>query len=401
MASPGSILILVENLPVPFDRRVWLESTTLRDAGYVVSVICPTGDRYPAGYECVDGIHVYRYELPPTGLGFVDYAREYTAAMVNTLGLSLKVLRRHGFDIIHACNPPDLFFSIAWLYKPFGKRFVFDQHDLSPETYRVQRHGREGLVYRMLLFLERLTYATADMVIATNESIRGFARQRGRVPDERIFTVRSGPDFEHLNLVPPDPTIRQDARHLICYAGVMGPQDGVDYGLRAAEWIVHRQGRQDVHFVFVGGGDVLPELKRLADELGLNGHVTFTDWVPHDVLIAYVASADVCISPDPRNGLNEYYTMNKTLEYMAMGKPQVTFDLEEMRVSAGDAALYALPNDVEDFGRHILALLDDPLQRESMGVIGRDRIKKELGWAHTHQNLLEAYGWLSGQVKEK
>ena len=393
----GKILILVENLPVPFDRRVWLASTTLRDAGYQISVICPTGDRYPEGYECVDGVHVYRYELPPTGLGFADYVREYTVALVKTLRLSIWALRRHGFDAIHACNPPDLFFLIAWLYKPFRKKFIFDQHDLSPETYRVQRRGREGLVYRVLLLSERLTYATANMVIVTNETIRGIARRRGHVPNDKIFTVRSGPDLKGLKIGGKVPALEHDAKYLVCYAGVMGPQDGVDYGLRAAEWIVHSQGRQDVHFVFVGGGEVLPDLKHLADELGLQDHVSFTGWVAYDVLMSYVAAADVCMAPDPKNGLNECYTMNKTLEYMAMGKPQVAFDLVEARVSAGEAALYARPNDVEEFGRQVLTLLDDPTRREEMGVIGRERIEQELGWVHSQRKLLDAYEWLLGK----
>jgi len=399
MASRGKVLILVENLPVPFDRRVWLEATTLRDAGYTVTVTCPTGGRHTAGYECLEGVHVYRYELSPTGTGFLDYVREFGTALFKTFWLSLRVLQRHGFDVIHACNPPDLFFLIGWLYKPLGKRFVFDQHDLTPETYRVQRQGRGGLIYRVLLFLERLTYATSDMVIATNESIRGFACERGRAPRERIFVVRTGPDFDRLRVVPPDSSLKRGATYLVCYVGVMGIQDGVDYALRAADWIVHRQGRRDVHFAFIGSGDVLHNLKRLADELNLNGHVTFTGRIPDDELVTYLSTADVCISPDPQNGLNEYHTMNKTLEYMAMGQPQVAFDLTEMRVSAGDAAAYACPNDVQDFGRQILLLLDDPARREAMGRLGRKRIEDELGWAHTHRNLLEAYHWLSDQMR--
>lgn len=399
MASPGKILILVENLPVPFDRRVWLEATTLRDAGYGVSVVCPTGGRYSAGYELLEGIHVYRYELPSTGLGFLDYAREYAAALLNSFWFSLKVWRRHGFDLIHACNPPDLYFLLAWFYKPLGKRFVFDQHDLSPETYRVQRNGRKGLIYRLLLLLEKLTYITSDMVIATNESIRSFACQRGGVSDNRVFVVRTGPDFERLRIVPAVQTLKRGAEYLVCYVGVMGPQDGVDYGLRAADWVIHQQGRRDVHFAFIGSGDALPYLGSLVDELDLGEYVTFPGRIPDSDLITYLSTADVCISPDPQNELNEYHTMNKTLDYMAMGKPQVAFDLAEMRVSAGDAAVYARPNDVEEFGRHILALLDDPSRREAMGQLGLKRIEKELGWEHTHKNLLNAYRWLFAQTR--
>jgi glycosyltransferase involved in cell wall biosynthesis len=392
MQNRGRILILVENLPVPFDRRVWLEATTLHRAGYTVSVICPAGGRHAPGYELLDGIHVHRYKLRETGTGFFSYVREYAAAMVKTLWLSFKVARRPGFDVLHACNPPDLFFLIAWLYKPFGKKFVFDQHDLSPETYRVQRNGREGLIYNALLFLEKLTYATADVVIATNESIRSFAHGRGGVDDERIFTVRTGPDFQRMRIVPADTKLKRGAKFLVCYLGVMGRQDGVDYALRAAAAVVRR--RDDVKFTFIGSGDMIEELKQLAGELRLNGHVHFTGRVSDEDLVKYLSTADVCISPDPQNGLNEFHTMNKTLEYMAMGKPQVAFDLAEMRVSAADAAVYARPNDVEDFADRLIDLLHDPGRRLAMGRSARRRIEEQLGWEHTHVSLLEAYARL-------
>lgn len=401
MQNRGRILILVENLPVPFDRRVWLEATTLHRAGYVVSVICPTGKRYPAGYELLEGVHIHRYDLPNTGIGFFAYVREYAVSLLKTLWLSFKVARRPGFDLIHACNPPDLFFLIAWLYKPFGKKFVFDQHDLSPETYRVQRQGREGLIYRLLLILERLTYATADVVIATNESIRGFAHGRGHVPDDRIFTVRTGPDFERLRIVSEESALKRGARYLVCYLGVMGPQDGVDYALRAAAWILHQRRRRDISFTFIGSGDVLPQLERLANELELGSHVHFTGRISDEELVKHLSTADLCLSPDPQNGLNEYHTMNKTLEYMAMGKPQVAFDLAEMRVSAAEAAVYARPNDVEDFGRHVIALLDDPARRQAMGRAARRRIEEFLGWEHTHRNLLDAYAWLFSEKRPR
>lgn len=395
------ILILVENLPVPFDRRVWLEATALRDAGYGVSVICPASERYGPGYEFLEGVHIYRYRLPETGVGFAAYAREYAVAMLQTLRLSVKVWYLRRFDAIHACNPPDLFFLVALLYKLFGTKFVFDQHDLSPETYMVQRKGRKDIVYRILLWLERLTYATADVVIATNESIRGFALGRGHVPPEHVFIVRTGPDFRRLHVVEADVALKQGARHLVCYLGVMGPQDGVDYGLRAAAWIVHHQQRPDVHFTFIGKGDALPQLKQLTADLGLEPYVTFTGRVSDEDLVRYLSTADVCISPDPENGLNEYHTMNKTLEYMAMGKPQVAFDLAEMRVSAGDAADYARPNEIEDFGARVLALLDDPDRRAAMGACGRKRIEEELSWDHTHHHLLAAYSWLFKGVEKK
>ncbi len=257
MELPGRVLILVENFPVPFDRRVWLEATALRDADYLVSVICPDGGLYSPGYEYLDGIHVYRYKLSSADSGFWPYAREYATAMVKTLMLSCKIIRRHGFDVIHACNPPDLFFLIGWFFRPLGKRFVFDVHDLSPETYRVQNKGREGIFYRVLLLLEWLSFASADVVVVTNESVRRFARVRGRVGDERLFVVRTGPDFQRLKILPSQPELRCGARYLVVYVGVMGPQDGVDYALRAAKWLVCHRNRRDIHFAFVGSGPML------------------------------------------------------------------------------------------------------------------------------------------------
>ena len=395
MASPGKVLILVENLPLPFDRRVWLEATTLRDAGYTVSVICPKGDRaHREDHVVLDGISIHRYGLPPTSTGVGSYLREYSVAMGMTLRLSIRVLLHEGFDVIHACNPPDLFFLIAWLYRVAGKRFIFDQHDLSPETFQVQFSGRLAPVYRLLRLLEWLTYKTADVTIATNESVRDIARSRGGVPSERIFVVRTGPDFARLRLVPGEPILKHGKRFLVVYLGVMGPQDGVDLALQAARILIQVMGRTDVHFAFVGKGDYTPTLQKLASSLDLDPWVEFTGRISDDELIRYLSTADVCLSPDPANGLNEFHTMNKTMEYMALGKPVVAFDIRETRVSAGGAALYAQPNDVSQFAQRIADLLDDPAARERLGQIGRERVEQELSWDRTKQPLIDAYDYV-------
>lgn len=391
MASAGRILILVENLSVPFDRRVWLEATSLQKAGYTVSVICPKGRKCDtATCEEIEGVRIHRYDLPTCRLPFLSHVLEYAVAMAQTARLARRVFRGAGVDVIHACNPPDLFCLIAAPYRLRGVRFVFDQHDLSPETFRVQFDGRLMPVYWLLRALEKMTYRLSDAVIATNASVRAIARQRGPVPDERIFTVRTGPDFARLKRVPPDEALKGGRPHLVCYLGVMGKQDGVDYALRAAQRLLERRPGL-ARFAFIGDGDHAPALRTMARELGIQADVLFTGRVSDAELVRYLSTADVCLSPDPANGLNEFHTMNKTMDYMALGKPVVAFDLAETRTSADTAALYATPNDVGEFAAQIERLLDDPALREQLGQEGRRRVVEALAWEHSIPSLLAAY----------
>ena len=385
-----SVLILVENLPVPFDGRVWQEACTLRDAGYVVSVICPTGKGHEKRYELLDDIAIHRYRLLLEASGAPGYAVEYGTALFWSFLLSLRVLFTRGFDVIHACNPPDLFFLIGGLYKLFGKKFVFDHHDLGPELYEA-KFGRRDFLYRLLLKLERWTFRTADVSIATNESYRDIAIERGGMPAERVFVVRSGPSLERIRIQPPDEKLKAGRRHLVGYVGVMGRQEGIDLLLHAVRIVVRCYAREDVHFGLVGGGTSLDEMQALAGDLGIADYVTFTGRVPDDELLALLNSADVCVNPDRACELNDKSTMNKVMEYMALGKPVVQFDLTEGRRSAGEASLYAEPNDAVDLAGKILDLLDDPRRREAMGRYGRARIERELEWRHQAPRLLAAY----------
>src|SRR5262245_9969280 len=288
------VLMLVENLPSPFDRRVWQEACTLRDAGHVVSIICPTGKGCEKRFEAIDSIHIYRYPLPLEASGAVGYALEYGAALAWTFALAWRVLLARGFDVIHACNPPDLFFLIGRFFRLLGKKFVFDHHDLAPELYEA-KFGRRDLLYRIMLALERWTFRTAHMSIATNESYRRIAIERGRMPPERVFVVRSGPSLERLRIMPRDERLKRGRRHLVGYVGVMGRQEGIDYLLRAARHIVKDLGRADVHFGLVGGGTSLEEMKALARELAIADHVTFTGRVPDGEMLAMLNSAEVCV----------------------------------------------------------------------------------------------------------
>ena len=399
VVQPRRVLILVENLPSPFDRRVWQEATTLRDAGYLVSIICPTGRGYERKFEAIDGIHVFRYPLPVEASGAAGYAVEYAVALAWTFVLACRVLLTRGFDVVHACNPPDLFFLIGGFFRLFGKKFLFDHHDLNPELYEA-KFGRRDFFHRLMLKLEYWTFRIADVSIATNESYRRIAMERGRLPPERVFVVRSGPSLERLKILPPDGRLKRGRRYLVGYVGVMGKQEGIDYLLRAARHIVIDLGRSDVHFGLVGGGTSLEEMKALAQELGVGDHVTFTGRVPDGEMLAMLNTADVCVNCDVVNELNDKSTMNKNMEYMALGKPIVQFDLAEGRYSARRASLYAQKNDAVDLAAKIVGLLDDPARRAEMGKYGRSRVENELEWRHEAPKLLAAYEalWHSSRV---
>jgi glycosyltransferase involved in cell wall biosynthesis len=384
------VLILVENLPSPFDRRVWQEAEALRDAGYTVSIICPTGRGCEAKFEALEGIHIWRYDLPMEGAGALGYLVEYATALFWTFVLSLRVFFSRGFDIIHACNPPDLFFLIGCFYKLFGRKFLFDHHDANPELY-VAKFGRKDFLYRLMLVLERLTFRAADVSIATNDSYRRIAIERGGMPPERVFVVRSGPSLDRLRITSRDERLKNGRKHLVGYVGVMGRQEGIDYLLHALSYIVHGLGRRDIHFGLVGGGTSLDEMKAMAAELRVGDYVTFTGRVPDGEMLAMLNTADVCVNPDVASEMNDISTMNKIMEYMALGKPIVQFDLTEGRHSAQGASLYAARNDPLDMAAKIVELIDDPARRKSMGELGRRRVLDELEWRHEAPKLLAAY----------
>ncbi|GAA4661914.1 glycosyltransferase family 4 protein [Streptomyces chumphonensis] len=382
-------LVLVENLSVPFDRRVWQECTTLRDAGWTVDVICPQGSKRDTEPEAeIDGVRIHRYPLRAATGGPAGYLREYGSALWHTVRLARKV---GPVDVVHACNPPDLLFLPALWLKRRGARFVFDQHDLVPELYLSRFDRGQDVLYRAVCALERLTYRAADVVLATNESYRDVAVRRGGRRAEDVFVVRSAPDVDRFHPVPPEPALKRGKPHLLCYLGVMGPQDGVDYALRALARLRDELGRTDWHAVFVGAGDTFDAMVELSRHLGLTDHVQFTGRVPDADLVRYLSTADVCLSPDPHNPLNDVSTMNKVLEYMVMGRPVVSFDLREARVSAADAALYAPANDETAFAGLIARLMDDPELRARMGTIGQERINGPLSWRNSQAALLAAY----------
>lgn len=392
MPTPKKVLMLVENLSVPADPRVWKEARALTQHGFQVSIICPKGttrDQEP--YICLEGIHIYRYPLTTEIRHSSDYIKEYATAMSKSFLLSLKVLFRHGFDVIHAANPPDTFFALGLFYRLLGKKYIFDQHDLAPEMFHVKFQQRMQWLYKALRFFERCSYKTAHLIITTNTSQKQMAMTRGGSSPEKVVIVRNGPDIPQFGSVAPELALKRGKPYLLAYVGVMGNQDGVEYALNALAELVHIRHRQDVSFVLMGDGDQLETLRTLTHTLQLDEYVHFAGWVSKTDMLRYLTVADVCLSPDPSNELNDHSTMIKTMEYMAMGKPIVAFDLPETHFSAQDAALYATSNNVHEFAHHIETLLNDEPLRLKMGASGRKRVEETLCWEHSQSNLLQAY----------
>jgi len=392
---PPRVLLLVENLSVPRDKRAWPEARALVAAGFDVVVICPQGGPDTEPFERIDGVDIYRYPIRfATGSAF-SYLREYATALWRMSLLAWRLGRGRGFDVVHACNPPDLLVLAALPLKLRGARIIFDQHDLVPELYEC-RFGSKGLLYRVARAAESLTYRLADVVIAPNESYRRIAVQRGARRPETVFVVRNAPDASRLHPAEADVELKRGQKHLLAYVGVMGPQDGVDLAVRALGHL--RKLRDDWHAVFVGDGDSLREVRDLSHRIGISDRVEFTGFVhADDVVRRVLASADVCLAPEPRNALNDASTMIKIGEYMAMERPIVAFDLTESRFTAGEAAVYAEPNDPSSFARCISGLLDDPDRRAEMGAVGRNRIENGLAWEHSERTLLEAYSHILGR----
>lgn len=387
---PRRVLIIVENLPSPFDRRVWQEATTLQQNGYEVSIICPTGKGYEKKHEVTEGIHIYRHNLPLEAEGAMGYAVEYATALFWEFVLAWRVLLTRGFDVIHACNPPDNIFLVGGFFKLLGKKFIFDHHDINPELYEA-KFGRRDFFYKVMLAWERWTFKTADVSIATNESYKRIAIERGGMPPDKVFVVRSGPKLDRLRILPPVEALKHGRRYLVGYVGVMGAQEGIDYLLRSIRHVVKDMRRDDIHFGLVGGGTSLEQMKAYADELGIGDYVTFTGRVSDQALLEMLNTADVCVNPDVANEMNDKSTMNKIMEYMALAKPIVQFDLTEGRFSAQDASLYAARNDVEDFARKLVELIDDPEKRRAMGEYGKQRVETKLEWRYEAPKLLAAY----------
>lgn len=386
-------LILIENLPLAHDRRVTAEAQALTEDGYHVTVICPSERDRPL-LDCINGVDVYSYPAPAQGRGSLGYLWEFAYSMIASFRLARLVYKRGAFDVIHACNPPDTFFLIGKYYKAlYGIPFIFDHHDISPELYSIRFNRKPGsFVYKALLWLEKCSFNAADVVLSVNESVKNLATGRGRKNPDLVYVVRNAPDLRRFQPIAPNPAHRQGRKYLVCYVGVMAAQDGLEYLIKAIDHIVNTLGRKDITFTLIGSGDRVESLKEQAGQLCVDDYIVFTGRVNDDVLLtSYLSTSDVCVAPDPQNIMNDKCSLIKIVEYMAMAKPVVGFDLAESRYTARDAAIYATPNDTAEFGDKIVELLDDPVRRKKMGENGKKRVEQALSWSHSKQVLLKAY----------
>lgn len=382
------ILIIVENLPVPFDRRVWQEANTLKENGAYVSIICPKMKGYKKSFERINGIDIYRHPLPFEAEGAIGYLIEYSLALFWELFLSIKIFSKKRFHIIHGCNPPDLIFVVALFFKILGVKYVFDHHDINPELY-IAKFNKQGLFYKVLLLFERLTFATANYSIATNESYKEIAVKRGRMPLDKVYVIRSGPQLDRLKLNGVNNKYKKGRDFLVGYVGVIGEQEGLDLLIESINNIVPL--RQDVQFAIVGDGTELEKIKRLTRKMGFEEYIDYYGRVDDTTMIDILNTADVCVNPDKPTLMNNLSTMNKIMEYMALKKPIVQFDLKEGRVSAQHASLYAQNTSTKDFADKINWLLDHPEERLERGEFGYKRILNELSWEYESRKLVTLY----------
>lgn len=389
--SGRKVLIVVQNLPVPLDRRVWLEATSLTENGYHVSVICPMGRGWDKAYEEIDGVHIYRFPEPPEAhSGAIAYAKEYWHSLKHMFRLAKKVRREQGFDVIHGCNPPDLIFLLGLRYRMAGVKYLFDHHDVCPELFEA-KFNRRGLLYKVMLLWERITFKVADVSMATNESFRRIAIRRGGMAPDDVFVVRSAPRIDDFLPGEGRQDYRKGRRTVFGYVGVIGQQEGMDLLVIAAEHLIQKLGHSDVHFVIIGFGPQLEEVMADVKRRGLENYFTFTGALFGAEMLEALNAVDIGLSPDPKNKMNDISTMNKIMEYMTLEKPVVQFDLTEGYASAGEASVYAAANSPEDFASKIAWLIDNPEQQVEMGRKGRARVLSQLSWQHSVPHLLQAY----------
>lgn len=385
-----SVLIIVENSSVPFDPRVWREASSLFEHGYKVTVLCPRDSQYSRGYDFIDGVHIYRHPMPGDGNNLWGYLLEYTCALFWEFLYSWWIFFRHGFQVIQGCNPPDTIFLVAMPFKLLGVKYIFDHHDANPELY-ASKYGNQGIMFKCQVWLERLTYRFSEVVMTTNGSYRDLAITRGKIDPADVFIVRNGPNPDTVKLVEPNVALKCGKRYLVGYLGTMSIQEGLDILINVADYL-RGLGRSDIQFICIGGGPALNGLRKMVQEKGLEDTVNFTGRIPYAELLEILSTADVCVNPDKPCEMNDISTMHKIMEYMALSKPIVQFDLKEGRFSAQEASLYADNQDqVRDFAEKILWLLDHPEERKRMGEIGRKRVETKLAWKYSVDNLLAAY----------
>jgi len=384
------ILFIVENAPVPLDKRVWNEALTVKGWGYDVTIISPRARGNTLAFENLDGIDIYRHPMPIEADAKIGFLFEYLNAFFWELLLTIRVFIKKRFHIIHGANPPDHVFLIALLFRFFGTKYIFDHHDISPENY-LAKFQKKDIPYRLLLLMEQLTFRTADIVISTNQSYKRIAIERGKKRENDVFVVRNGPDLSKITFVPPNDNLKRGFDHLVAYIGVIGNQEGIDVLLRAAEYIVYRKRINNIKFIIIGTGPHWKKMVKLSQEMGLAQYVTFTGFIPFKEVYEILSTADVCVNPEYKNDFTDKSTMVKIMDYMVFGKPIVQFRTTEGKVTAGESSIYVENNDQIAFAEAIISLLKDTKKRKKMGDIARARIYESLSWDKQKSTLKKAY----------
>ncbi len=389
------VLFIVENAAVPYDVRVWNEALAAKEFGYRVSIISPKLGKFDPDCMELQGIDIYKHRMFEAH-GKRGYFLEYGNALFWELLLSLRVFVKKPFHFIHAANPPDTIFLVGLIYKLLGVKFIFDHHDICPETYEV-KFGSKGMVYRILLLLEKLTFMTADLVVSTNGSYKSIAMERGKKSTDDVFVVRNGPNLSRVRFAKPNPSWKGGFDHLVVYAGVIGVQERIDVLLKAVDYITKQRKITNIKFIVMGPGTHLSQMIEQSKEMRLEKYVHFTGYVPYSDFYEILASADLCVNPEFRSEFSDKSTMIKIMDYMVFAKPIVQFESTEGRETAGRASEYVKNNSEIDFAEKIVDLLNHPKKRIEMGKIGKERILKRLNWDEQKKILKKAYEHLEMQ----
>jgi glycosyltransferase involved in cell wall biosynthesis len=395
-AADRSVLLVVENLPVPYDRRVWQQALALKAAGFEVSVISPATRLYPQRREVLEGIHIFRYPMLIEGKGRLGLIAEYLWSFGCIFLWTVYVSLRRGFRAIMIANPPDIFFPIMWMWRLFGKKTVFDHHDLTPELFATKFRVERSLVLSFFYFAERRMLRAVHKVVATNDSYKEIAVRRGARAGSDIVVVRNAPDPARFSMRPAEAAWRGTAPQMVAFLGEIGEQDGLDVLIRAIAAIKAELGANAVHYVVMGAGPYYERIVAYAASLGVAGDITFTGRADNDTICRVLSTADVAVDPCPFSPHANVSTATKIMEYMFFSLPIVAFDLLETRRSGADSLCYARLGDEAHFSRLIIELLRDGERRRSLGGAARLRLDSALCWRESTRNLVSLMDGLVG-----
>jgi glycosyltransferase involved in cell wall biosynthesis len=386
---------------VPLDRRVWLEAQALSAHGYEVSVIGPRGEgRMHSLQERIDGVRILRYPQRAAS-GIAGYLIEYPLSMAFTLAWLLRLRLRGPIDVIHGSNPPDLFFLFGLIGRAWGAKFVFDQHDANPELSTTKWGGRRigGFLRWLTERLEAASYRTASLVIVPNDAYARIAAERGRVPSARLAIVRNAPPSGRFRQLAAGIRAADTSTLRLGYLGVMGSQDGVDILIQGLA--ISRDRNPDLHMELdlIGDGEARPALEHLTEDLGLANVVRFHGYLAADLFVPILARAHLCVSPDPPTPFNDLSTMTKVVEYLAVGRPVVAFDLAETRRLIGEAGVVVADASPSGLADALVSLGRSPERLSQLEDAAWTRLDVlGLTWERSAADLIAAYDSLLSET---